>query len=619
MEGLGSGEQHSFPRSLTERERHVVRSLADELGLVHNTEEDDDGVWVEVANLEDFKESALEQLAAMEPGSTKVFEQDLSPLQRKAVRALAEDLDCQVLAESKGRNRRMSVMRRASAGSSDNDDHHSRHSAADQSQEKSRRSGSKTFVHRTETMGESFFAGRLSSKNATSVGASPVAGGHSGVVASVRLVELPEEVQFEGSKQRATWQLHAKRRATVTAVGLRHLHNPEGEAERHGATKRRVSFHNVRSMRSSSGLMPHVLEPTANGAAAAAGIDGADARTSAGALAAETSGASLLQSLSGRISATVSPGQSPLTTRTRSHDMRQAAGSPNGPVSGLSRLSQTKSQEPWSPGRRTKSGRLIDLVREHSPQAPEDSVLRAASGANTTTAPSHSASAVSLPAPSSTSQSPAPVPANRSSKTQARAAASKGKRRVKPRPPPQKGQGAKKKRTKKPRRSGGAADDESELDEESDDSFGEESDEDESDSDDEEDARLFELYGTGSFQGKRLFVRATDLEELTEDLQLLRQRGQWKRYRHLKALVNAVFDDVVQLQVDFGLHTRKGLTKHWFQVFLSRLAGEIGYGQLGLLLKLADEVETEEMSPLGKPLTELDTQTPADRSAEKDW
>ena len=32
-----------------------------------------------------------------------------------------------------------------------------------------------------------------------------------------------------------------------------------------------------------------------------------------------------------------------------------------------------------------------------------------------------------------------------------------------------------------------------------------------------------------------------------------------------RMILESIFDEVAQLQVDFGLHTRKGLTKHWFQ------------------------------------------------------
>jgi hypothetical protein len=98
-------------------------------------------------------------------------------------------------------------------------------------------------------------------------------------------------------------------------------------------------------------------------------------------------------------------------------------------------------------------------------------------------------------------------------------------------------------------------------------------------------SKIFFAYATGWHNGESIFLRFPDLNEFAEDAKdaMPAKRRLFLRFR---ADLETVFDDTMQLQVDMGTRTRKGLTLPWFQVFIQKAMKKVGNGCVGLLFAL---------------------------------
>jgi hypothetical protein len=100
---------------------------------------------------------------------------------------------------------------------------------------------------------------------------------------------------------------------------------------------------------------------------------------------------------------------------------------------------------------------------------------------------------------------------------------------------------------------------------------------------------LFKEHASGRQGNNAIFLKQGDLDlfvrEVEEGLS-----GRRRRYKNLKSLIYNCFEDAMQLQIDFGIRTTKGLTQQWFQVFVQRAATRIGLSLMGLLLALGHGV-----------------------------
>ncbi|CAK0889209.1 unnamed protein product [Prorocentrum cordatum] len=104
--------------------------------------------------------------------------------------------------------------------------------------------------------------------------------------------------------------------------------------------------------------------------------------------------------------------------------------------------------------------------------------------------------------------------------------------------------------------------------------------------DDDQMRDLFDELCTGSYNGQKLFTSLVDLKVLLEELrEVMPVRKQ--RLKKDWARLESIFEDTVQLQVDFGTRTRKGLTYQWFQTFIQKVANHFDMSVMGMLLLLA--------------------------------
>merc|ERR1712217_124633 len=117
------------------------------------------------------------------------------------------------------------------------------------------------------------------------------------------------------------------------------------------------------------------------------------------------------------------------------------------------------------------------------------------------------------------------------------------------------------------------------------------------DSDGEEDsegptvARLFQTRATGTVGGQKVFFRFPDLDAFVEDLQAV-MPGQYQRFKRTRKALEQVYEETIQLQIDFGTRTQKGLTLHGFQVFIQKAARKAGLSVTGLLVALLDDLQS---------------------------
>jgi len=102
-------------------------------------------------------------------------------------------------------------------------------------------------------------------------------------------------------------------------------------------------------------------------------------------------------------------------------------------------------------------------------------------------------------------------------------------------------------------------------------------------------SKIFFAYATGCYNGESIFLRFPDLNEFAEDAKdaMPTKRRLFMRFR---GDLESVFDDTMQLQVDMGTRTTKGLTLQWFQVFIQKAMKKVGVGCVGLLFALINDI-----------------------------
>lgn len=89
---LKDGEEHIFGNDHSALERRAIHCIAAELNLVSQSQGDGKLRHCGVANLQSFRAEVLSQLEVLAPGETKVFGEGLTELQRLVVRSVAEEL-----------------------------------------------------------------------------------------------------------------------------------------------------------------------------------------------------------------------------------------------------------------------------------------------------------------------------------------------------------------------------------------------------------------------------------------------------------------------------------------------------------------------------------------------
>merc|ERR1711920_302990 len=68
--------------------------------------------------------------------------------------------------------------------------------------------------------------------------------------------------------------------------------------------------------------------------------------------------------------------------------------------------------------------------------------------------------------------------------------------------------------------------------------------------------------------------------------------GQYQRFKRTRKALEQVYEETIQLQIDFGTRIQKGLTLHWFQVFIQKAARKAGLSVTGLLVALLDDLQS---------------------------
>jgi len=107
---------------------------------------------------------------------------------------------------------------------------------------------------------------------------------------------------------------------------------------------------------------------------------------------------------------------------------------------------------------------------------------------------------------------------------------------------------------------------------------------------DDQMGELFDDMATGSYNGQKLFTSLIDLKALLDELrEVMPVRHQ--RVQKEWAYVESIFEDTVQLQVDFGTRTRKGLTYQWFQTFIQKVSRHFKMSVMGMLLLLQPDLD----------------------------
>jgi hypothetical protein len=102
-------------------------------------------------------------------------------------------------------------------------------------------------------------------------------------------------------------------------------------------------------------------------------------------------------------------------------------------------------------------------------------------------------------------------------------------------------------------------------------------------------SKIFMAYATGKFNGETIFLRFPDLNEFAEDAKDA-MPAKHRLFMQFRADLESVFDDTMQLQVDMGTRTTKGLTLQWFQVFIQKAMKKVGAGCVGLLFALISDI-----------------------------
>jgi len=115
---------------------------------------------------------------------------------------------------------------------------------------------------------------------------------------------------------------------------------------------------------------------------------------------------------------------------------------------------------------------------------------------------------------------------------------------------------------------------------------GSQSEDEDSDSDADKLEAIFEDLASGCGFGGKIFSR-TDLDNFREEFQDIMPK---KRRNNLTPVLNQVYEDSLQLQLDFGTRTKKGLTYRWFQVFIQKVAAKVGFSAMGLLMSFHDDL-----------------------------
>lgn len=101
-------------------------------------------------------------------------------------------------------------------------------------------------------------------------------------------------------------------------------------------------------------------------------------------------------------------------------------------------------------------------------------------------------------------------------------------------------------------------------------------------------SKIFAAYATGRYGSEAIFLRFPDLNEFAEDAKDA-MPSKHRLFMRFRADLESVFDDTMQLQVDMGTRTSKGLTLQWFQVFIQKAMRKVGVGCVGLLFALISE------------------------------
>eukprot|EP00812_Abedinium_dasypus_P011766 NODE_530_length_1496_cov_199.516308.p1 GENE.NODE_530_length_1496_cov_199.516308~~NODE_530_length_1496_cov_199.516308.p1 ORF type:complete len:394 (+),score=125.96 NODE_530_length_1496_cov_199.516308:3-1184(+) len=90
LAGLRDGEEHAFPRGCTATQQRIVRSLAADLGFMHQVQEYRGSNRLCIGNKRAFSELVRAELALLPPGGCRAYSSRLTLLDRKAVKQVAE-------------------------------------------------------------------------------------------------------------------------------------------------------------------------------------------------------------------------------------------------------------------------------------------------------------------------------------------------------------------------------------------------------------------------------------------------------------------------------------------------------------------------------------------------
>eukprot|EP00746_Dinoflagellata_sp_MGD_P007102 gnl/MRDRNA2_/MRDRNA2_114023_c0_seq1.p1 gnl/MRDRNA2_/MRDRNA2_114023_c0~~gnl/MRDRNA2_/MRDRNA2_114023_c0_seq1.p1 ORF type:complete len:422 (+),score=89.99 gnl/MRDRNA2_/MRDRNA2_114023_c0_seq1:481-1746(+) len=97
-------------------------------------------------------------------------------------------------------------------------------------------------------------------------------------------------------------------------------------------------------------------------------------------------------------------------------------------------------------------------------------------------------------------------------------------------------------------------------------------------------SQLFDTFATGqSLEDAKVILRKTDLKGLLSSVLNAAEKDKKKLKNGVRAL-ESLYDNTMELQIDMGVRSGKGLTLEYFQVFMHQVASQVIGWSLGSLL-----------------------------------
>jgi hypothetical protein len=102
--------------------------------------------------------------------------------------------------------------------------------------------------------------------------------------------------------------------------------------------------------------------------------------------------------------------------------------------------------------------------------------------------------------------------------------------------------------------------------------------------------QTFQEYASGDHHGMLVFCRKADLQNLARSLHAMEMaQNRHEKVQDLLSHIDRIYEDMLELQIDFGVHTNHGLTLEYFNVFLQKVANSLGWSLATVLKDLLNQ------------------------------